>query len=41
MLGLTLHVQPICPLPGLVRRIGSNLVAKSADFAGFTDFSGF
>jgi len=25
----------------LVRRIGSNLVANSADFAGFTDFPGF
>jgi hypothetical protein len=36
-LGLTLHVQPICPLKGF----GSKLVANSADFAGLADFSGF
>ena len=36
-LGLIPHGQPIGPLGLIVRKVGSNLVANSADCAGFAD----
>ncbi|MEA3007347.1 MAG: hypothetical protein QOI94_2616, partial [Acidobacteriaceae bacterium] len=39
--GLTLHDQPFAHGGDWLEEIGSKLVAISADFAGFADFSGF